>query len=331
MRKIDNFRRNQIISHRGNLNGPNLLLENNPDYVIAASKHCYVEIDVWYKEEKYFLGHDQPVYEVPKLFLFNEKFLIHAKDLETFLQLSKYTSIEVFFQQDDDIAITTRTRKLFHSRNEMFEVGQDFIWIDLEGKLLPEQIGNMNSLLTDYPSKYLESSKKSDIFIDLLILDIDGVLTSGRKSYDINGDIFSKQYNDKDFTAIKRFFAEGVKVVFLSGDKSVNESMAKIRGIDFYYAKTADGNIDKSEFVNRLKLKYNASVVAYVGDDYYDLSIVNTVDFSFCPGDATSEIKSAVTKVLTSSGGDGVIAELFEYLMASEPKSYAHDYLNGQQ
>ena len=49
MRKIDNFRRNQIISHRGNLNGPNLLLENNPDYIIAASKHCYVEIDVWYK------------------------------------------------------------------------------------------------------------------------------------------------------------------------------------------------------------------------------------------------------------------------------------------
>jgi 3-deoxy-D-manno-octulosonate 8-phosphate phosphatase (KDO 8-P phosphatase) len=331
MKNIDDFRRNQIISHRGNLSGPNLLLENRPEYVIAASKHCFVEIDVWFKDGKYFLGHDQPSYEVTKLFLFNEKFLIHAKNLKTFLQLSRYTSIEVFFQQSDDIVLTTKARKLFHSRNEMFDAGHDFIWIDLEGKMQPDQIGDMNSLLTDYPFKYLESLRKSEIHIDLLVLDIDGVLTSGRKSYDTDGNVAHKDYNDKDFTAIKRFLAQGIKVIFLSGDRAVNESMAKIRGIDFYYAKNADGNIDKSEFVNELKHRYDATVLAYVGDDYYDLSIINLVDFSFCPSDAIVEIKSAVTKVLTSPGGDGVIAELFEYLMGSEPKAYAHDYLNGQK
>ena len=40
--------------------------------------------------------------------------------------------------------------------------------------------------------------------IELVILDIDGVMTDGRKYYGVDGIPFAKTYCDKDFTGIKR-------------------------------------------------------------------------------------------------------------------------------
>ena len=53
----------------------------------------------------------------------------------------------------------------------------------------------------------------------LLILDVDGVLTTGLKTYDINGKVVSKTFGDRDFTAIKEFICAGVTTIFLSGDQ----------------------------------------------------------------------------------------------------------------
>jgi YrbI family 3-deoxy-D-manno-octulosonate 8-phosphate phosphatase len=306
-------------------------MENNPEYILKAAENFSVEIDVWYVDGKYFLGHDKPQHEIEKYFLFNEKFLIHAKTMLTFFELSKYGTVEVFFQADDDLAFTTKKRIVIHGRHNVVE-GDEFgsIWIDLEGRQDAIDFGIKNAVLTDFPQKYSTLELRSTLIFDLLILDIDGVLTNGRKSYKNDGAILAKEFNDKDFTAIKRFLAQGVKVIFLSGDKNVNEAMSEIRGIDFYYAKNQFGNIDKGEMLSALKEKYEANLTAYVGDDYYDLSIIERVDFSFCPNDATQDVKQAVDKVLKSNGGEGVIAELFDYTMRFEPKIYAHDYINGK-
>ena len=40
-------------------------------------------------------------------------------------------------------------------------------------------------------------SKKKILDFDLLILDIDGVLTNGTKVYDLNGDVVNKVFNDR--------------------------------------------------------------------------------------------------------------------------------------
>ena len=53
--------------------------------------------------------------------------------------------------------------------------------------------------------------------IKLLILDIDGVLTDGTKVYDREHNPIHKTFRCKDFTAIKRFIAAGVKVIMPSG------------------------------------------------------------------------------------------------------------------
>jgi 3-deoxy-D-manno-octulosonate 8-phosphate phosphatase (KDO 8-P phosphatase) len=82
--------------------------------------------------------------------------------------------------------------------------------------------------------------------LKLLVIDIDGVMTDGTKTYGIDGKVISKRFNDKDFTAIKRFKASNVKVCFLSGDRNVNEAMANDRNVDFYHSRMkTDGILNK--------------------------------------------------------------------------------------
>ena len=69
--------------------------------------------------------------------------------------------------------------------------------------------------------------------IKLLILDVDGVITDGTKIYNSDHTPVGKRYMCKDFTAIKRFAAAGVKVIMISGD-GWNRNMAAKRNIDFY-------------------------------------------------------------------------------------------------
>ena len=55
-----------LISHRGNLDGPNVKDENKPNYILyALSKGYDVEIDVRIYKDKFFLGHDEPQYKIP--------------------------------------------------------------------------------------------------------------------------------------------------------------------------------------------------------------------------------------------------------------------------
>ena len=153
MVKFDiDYRYNRLISHRGNVLGPNPSKENHPEYILNALKNYDVEIDVWFENKNFYLGHDVPKYEVSKLFLFNEKFIIHAKSLETFLELEKYSDLEVFYQNQEDVVVTTQSRKVFHSRHTSpLNDQRGNIWIDLQAKQSFEIFGILNSVLTDYP------------------------------------------------------------------------------------------------------------------------------------------------------------------------------------
>ena len=71
-----------LISHRGNIDGPNEAMENNPIYINTALESGYdVEVDVYSVSGKCFLGHDIPQYEVEWDYLSNSKFWCHAKNI----------------------------------------------------------------------------------------------------------------------------------------------------------------------------------------------------------------------------------------------------------
>ena len=149
--------------------------------------------------------------------------------------------------------------------------------------------------------------------IKLLILDIDGVMTDGTKVYGLDGLTMGKRYCDRDFTAIKAFKAVGVKVCFLSGDDKVNKAMAENRKIDFYYSRGKN----KKDFIPEFEKIYDckSDEMAYVGDDIFDVPIMLSVGYSFCPKNVPDWVKASATWVIKKNSGDNVVSALYEVLV----------------
>ena len=154
--------------------------------------------------------------------------------------------------------------------------------------------------------------------IKLLILDVDGVLTDGNKIYDINHTTVYKKFNDRDFTAIKRFKAGGINVIFVSGD-NFNEGMAKKRNIDFYCSRGSDLSLDKSRYLQQFEETYNIPIenMAFVGDDFFDLSIIKKLNYTYCPSNSPRILKDNCLEVIDVKSGEGVIMKLYDLLNKS--------------
>tara|TARA_X000001036_G_C20522411_1_gene742661 strand:- start:285 stop:827 length:543 start_codon:yes stop_codon:yes gene_type:complete len=155
--------------------------------------------------------------------------------------------------------------------------------------------------------------------IKLLILDIDGVLTDGTKTYDKDHNVLSKRFMCKDFTAIKKFIAANIDVVLISGDKW-NEKMAKKRNLEFYCTRDDNLSLDKSKYIKMFLEKYDVKIdeISFVGDDYFDLSMFSNIELTFCPADSPNIIKNNSKIVLSSNGGQGVLVELYDYFISNK-------------
>ncbi len=97
-----------LISHRGNLNGKSSY-ENHPEYIQEAlSQDFDVEIDVWYIDGEYWLGHDNPQYPVDKHYLENPKLWCHAKNIDALNIMIRNKTIHCFWHQEDDVTLTSK-------------------------------------------------------------------------------------------------------------------------------------------------------------------------------------------------------------------------------
>lgn len=97
------------ISHRGNLDSKNPDTENS----IEAIESCLsigldVEIDVWYVQSQFFLGHDYPKIKVDPTFLENDKLWCHAKNDEAIFHMIQNKKIHCFWHSTDDYTITSK-------------------------------------------------------------------------------------------------------------------------------------------------------------------------------------------------------------------------------
>jgi len=97
----------KLISHRGNINGKQPDLENNPEYIKDAIRIGYdVEVDVWY-DNGFWLGHDKPLYPIETSFLKNKKLWCHAKNNKALFKMRQEPGIHYFWHQKDDYTLTS--------------------------------------------------------------------------------------------------------------------------------------------------------------------------------------------------------------------------------
>ena len=104
-----------LISHRGNISRSIPERENDPKYIHEAIVNGFnVEVDVWFVDGKFKLGHDKPQYDFPHQLIEHQakKLWIHCKNLEAIAQFNILDRdgiyINYFWHQEDDITLTSR-------------------------------------------------------------------------------------------------------------------------------------------------------------------------------------------------------------------------------
>jgi len=155
--------------------------------------------------------------------------------------------------------------------------------------------------------------KKKAKEIRALVLDVDGVLSDGRITYDSAGREL-KAFHVRDGAAIKWLQRFGIEVAIITGRTS---GPVRVRARELGITTVIQGALDKlppfEKFLKRKKLP--ASAVAFMGDDLFDLPILRRVGLSACPADAVKEVRAAVDLVTRACSGRGAVRELAELLL----------------
>ena len=141
----------KLISHRGNINGPDISIENQPTYIENAINLGFdCEIDIWVVNKELFLGHDEPTYKTTIDFLseYIEYLWIHCKNFESLEYLNKIGDHNYFWHQEDMFTITSKGYIWTYPCNI---VGNNSVIVDNEKKVSDYKCFGVCS---DYIEKY---------------------------------------------------------------------------------------------------------------------------------------------------------------------------------
>lgn len=149
--------------------------------------------------------------------------------------------------------------------------------------------------------------------IQLLVLDVDGVLTDG--TVVINGDgSESKAFNVLDGHGIRMWQRAGLKVAFLSGRMS---EPTRHRAEQLQIDHCLQDCLDKLPALEKLlqQLGLAAQQAAYIGDDLMDLPAIRHAGFGAAVANAVDEVKQHADYVTKRPGGSGAVREVIEYIL----------------
>ena len=158
-------------------------------------------------------------------------------------------------------------------------------------------------------SKELKDKLKK---IKLLALDIDGVLTDGRILW-IEGSGWTRQFSVKDGYGLKLLMKTGVEIAFISGgdSKSVRER-AKFLNVQHVYL----GDENKIVALEKIEKEtgFERSEMAFVGDDLFDIPVLEVVGFSATVPHAVVDVKNVVHYITSEPGGFGAVREVADLI-----------------
>ena len=148
--------------------------------------------------------------------------------------------------------------------------------------------------------------------IQLLILDVDGVLTDGRLYFGAKGEAL-KVFHVRDGHGIKLLMGAGVQVAAFSGRRSA-ATAARLRELR---VPVVQGCADKLAAFNNLtkRLKVDPLNCACIVDDTPDLPLMSAVGLAAAVADAHPVVLSAAHWVAPSPGGKGAVRELCDAIL----------------
>ena len=153
----------------------------------------------------------------------------------------------------------------------------------------------------------------SQINIDLLILDFDGVLTDNRVYVTQDGQETVACHRG-DGWGIGLLKNAGLDIIILSTETNpVVSARAKKLGVE-----CIQGCSDKAEATREIiaKKELDSTKVMYVGNDTNDSEAMALVGHAVAPSDSHPEIIEVAKTVTKARGGHGVIRELADLLLS---------------
>lgn len=151
--------------------------------------------------------------------------------------------------------------------------------------------------------------------LELVIFDVDGVLTDGRLYYQSNGEEL-KVFHVLDGYGIKQLMRAGIQVAIISG-RDCKALRARLKDLDiklFYL-----GQSNKIPALEDLHSKTGIAYanIAYMGDDEPDLEPMSKAGLGVAPANAIQSVQDQADWTTRKKGGQGAVRELCDLILAS--------------
>ncbi len=150
--------------------------------------------------------------------------------------------------------------------------------------------------------------------IEILLTDVDCVLTDGGMYYDKSGDVM-KKFHTRDGMGVTLLRKKGIPTIIVTKESTL---MVRKWAENMKIKKIYDGIINKAEILPEVCKFYEleSKNIAYIGDDVNDIELLNNVGFSVVPNDAIFEAKESADYICRKNGGNGVLREIADLLIS---------------
>lgn len=152
--------------------------------------------------------------------------------------------------------------------------------------------------------------------VELLILDVDGVLTDGSIYLDDLGHE-TKRFHVRDGFGIKLWQRLGFEVAIITGRSG---RALKHRAKELGISHVTQGASDKGAALRALlkKLRLEPAQVACIGDDWPELPLMRVAGVSIAVADADERVIAAADVVTKRPGGHAAVREAIDLLIRAK-------------
>ena len=171
----------------------------------------------------------------------------------------------------------------------------------------------MSCDLAQVVNKHGEKLRRIKVFLT----DVDGVLTDGRLYWAGEELGFGRFFNVMDGYGLKIIMHGGLKAGIISGGESPS-LLARVRDLKLDFIKC--GNEDKRQGYLEVIAEsgFTDREVLYIGDEFFDIPLLQRVGFSAAPPHAPPEVLEACDYITIKEGGKGCVREVVDLVRLAQ-------------
>lgn len=154
--------------------------------------------------------------------------------------------------------------------------------------------------------------------IELVLLDVDGVLTDGRLYYGASGEML-KVFHVHDGLGIRLLEQSGIAVGIITARESAALT-ARLAELRLSHIRCGRGDKLCAYEELRRELALRDEQIAYVGDDIIDLPVLRRVGLACAVANAHPLVKAEAHFITVAHGGRGAVREVADLVLTAQGK-----------